>query len=114
MKTGVMTGCVLCLVLGVLAQRTAQTAVVLEVQAGSCDREAVPVEADLPTELPSNMPLELIRLDTRQPVPVQLIAGSTPRLVCMIGERLRLASHAAIVWRQPYERRAPLRSRRPA
>lgn len=88
MKTIIVTVCALCLVLGVLANHTAQAAVVLEVQAGACDREAVPVEADLPSELPSNTPLELIRLDTRQPVPVQVIAGAPPRLVWMIGERL--------------------------
>jgi len=52
MKTGVMIGCVVCLVLGVFAQRTAPAAVVLEVQAGASDREGVPVEADLPADAP--------------------------------------------------------------
>ncbi len=88
MKTGVMTGCVFCFVLGFLAQRTAPAAVVLEVQAGACDREGVPVEADLPADVPPGGQLELIRLDTQQPVPVQVVAGTPPRLVWMIDERL--------------------------
>ena len=88
MKTIVVTGCALCLVLGLVGGLAAQAAVVLEVQAGACDREAVPVEADLPADLPRNTPLELICLDTQQPVPVQVVAGTPPRLVWMIGERL--------------------------
>ena len=83
-----MTGCVFCLVLGVFAQRTAPAAVVLEVQAGACDREGVPVEADLPADVSPDGQLELIRLDTQQPVPVQVVAVTPPRLVWMINERL--------------------------
>ena len=83
-----LSSCALWIVLGTIPGRAAQAAVVLEVQAGACDREAVPVEADLPADVPRSGHLELIRLDTQQPVPVQIVAGTPPRLVWMIDERL--------------------------
>lgn len=64
-------------------------AVVLEVQAGPCDRQGTPVEADLPLGVPAGARLELVRLDTQQGVPVQVVGGQPPRLVWMIDDCLR-------------------------
>jgi hypothetical protein len=70
---------------------TADT-VEVEVQAGKCDRQGVPVYLELPAALRSWSGYQLTDAATGRSVPVQLEKGPSPRLVWMIDDRLAAGS----------------------
>lgn len=67
-------------------------AITVELDAGQYDRQGVPVFFELPGSLWACTALELVRLDSGDPVAVQIDAGPPARAVWMIGDRLAAGS----------------------
>ena len=68
---------------------TAADAVTLELAAGDHDRQGVAVAAELPPALQDNQHFTLLRLDTGEPVPVQLERAARPRVVWIVRDKLQ-------------------------
>lgn len=66
-----------------------EASVVLEVEAGKSDRTDTPLIWELPKQLQEHSAFQLTRIDTNQPVAVQLIAGKPPRVAWLLGETLK-------------------------
>jgi len=78
------------ILLGALsAPAPAADAVTVEVRAGTSRRHDVPVSLTLPKSLAAAKGLSLTRLDTKQPTPVQRVAGPAPSIVWMLAEPLK-------------------------